>query len=113
MLRPNFRAIGIQATALCGFVLVTSPLFAQESAPAMHCSSTSAGNNLTTQGAYGTIWGFSVCVADLDGTGKREVIVTQQLYHGKGFVIILNNNGSVRKKICWGQDSCPTVTTSP
>ena len=52
-----------------------------------------------------------VCTAELDGNGKQQLIVGS-FGGASGYVIIINSNGTIRKKICWrinvGFD-CPTI----
>ena len=52
-----------------------------------------------------------VCTANLDGNGKQQLIVGSY-QQTQGYIIILNNNGTVRKQICWKSSSsgpCPTI----
>src|SRR5262249_43173139 len=52
------------------------------------------------------------CVAPLDGTAVQQIIIGnwgQQIGTG-GFVMIIENTGAVRRKICWNQNNSCAIT---
>jgi hypothetical protein len=58
--------------------------------------------------------GDFVCIGALDGTTIQQIIVgnwnvNQTNGPNNGFVIIIENTGNIRKRICMGE-SCPTIT---
>jgi hypothetical protein len=83
-------------------LLPGTPVMAQIAAPS--CSVSPGG-----AGASTAISGVVACVAELDGKGKQQLIIGH-VSGGTGYVFILNNNGSVRSKLCWGGvNFCPEV----
>ena len=61
-----------------------------------------------TNGISGAV-GFA-CVADLDGNGISEMVVgaIYDISGQGGYVLYIQNNGAIRKKVCWGTGGCPT-----
>ncbi len=64
------------------------------------CSSTSSSQIITqvTSSTPGKVLGFFVCIADLDGTGKQQVVVGRYAEAG-GSLSIFTNNGTLRKQV--------------
>jgi len=64
-----------------------------------------------------------ICIADLDGNGKQQIVVGNvrafdaNNLANYSYVIIINNNGTVRKRICWadgannGNSPCPAISS--
>jgi hypothetical protein len=68
--------------------------------------------------------GSFVCTADLDGLGKQSIIVGNTtgfnlIANGNpnagpfSYVMILNNNGAVRREICWAAGTNQTAVPCP
>jgi hypothetical protein len=101
------RSIAVFSASLSILVSVSSAALAQAAANAGTCSSASSSQVITqvVSAQPGNVLGIFVCIADLDGTGKQEVIVgKQQLFSNgtsAGNVKIITNTGAVRKEIAW------------
>jgi hypothetical protein len=95
--------LGLMTVLLLGAVLPPGSAVAQN--PSCAKSVDIAGPGLSTQYVYGSF----VCVGSLDGASVQQIIVGD-MFGGSGFVFILENTGTIRKKICWsgGTPTCPT-----
>ena len=60
------------------------------------CSTSATG----TGGSTSPTEGFFLCVADLDGNGKKQVVFGFSGFNGIGTVVILENTGTIRRTIC-------------
>src|SRR4051812_29650034 len=95
------------ALFLVGYLKPT-PALAQTTtaaATAPSCSTASFGVNAS-------IFGTFACVADLDGTGKKQIVIG---YEGgsSGHAVILTNTGAVRQTVCWNASGiCPVSFSS-
>lgn len=67
-----------------------------------NCSATSAQQMITqvVSSTPGKVLGFFVCIADLDGNGKQQIVVGRYAETG-GTMSIVTNTGTVRKQLSW------------
>jgi len=100
--------VGAVIALLAASYLKPTPALAQTTsgaATAPSCSTASFGVNAS-------IFGTFACVADLDGTGKKQIVIG---YEGgtSGHAVILTNTGAIRQTICWNSSrTCPINFTS-
>ena len=92
----------LTALIAAGAMVAATAAMAQTAAP--NCAVAPGG-----AGASTAVSGVVACVAELDGRGKQQLIIGH-VSGGTGYVFILNNTGTVRSKLCWGNaGSCPEV----
>jgi hypothetical protein len=93
---------------LAGFAAIAFTGFFPGSALAVDTTSCASANNTV------------ICVADLDGNGKQQVIVGHMPSYTPGignvpdsYLFILENNGSVRRTLCMANGAGGGAATCP
>jgi hypothetical protein len=52
-----------------------------------------------------------ICVGDLDGNGLQQIMVGYVVFN-TGYMIVFDNTGVTRRRICWGTCSTPPTVAS-
>jgi len=106
--RPVAASV-LACAALLGAELLASPPAAAQAPAPQNCAITgSTPGGGSTQNASGPR-NFA-CVIDFDGNGTSELVIGNIFGDtgANGWVLYLNINGGVRKKLCWGL-SCASI----
>jgi hypothetical protein len=91
--------------AVAGAALSVGAAVAQTAAPNPSCAKSI---DITAGGTGNAANGSFVCIGALDGNGLQQIVVgLVSSTGGPGFMFIVENTGTIRKKICWN-GSCPT-----
>jgi hypothetical protein len=96
--------IGILAAATLGVG------FAPSQASAQSVRSPSCAKSIDISDGSLGISGSYICVGELDNNGLQQIIVGQT-GQNSGYTIIIENTGTVRRRVCWATSSpsCPTA----